>query len=436
MAMNNMFRKAVKEEAKLLMAVSGPSGAGKTYTALRFATELAGLGGRIAVVDTEHGSASKYADLFSFDTLHMEPPYHPARFAEAARAAKAAGYDVLVIDSLSHAWAGSGGALEMVDEEAKKIKGNSYMAWGAVTPVHRNMVDTIVSVGGPDGMHVIVTMRSKTEYVLEQDARGKTVPRKVGMAPIQRDGTEYEFDVWIEMTIDNDGIVQKTRCPELTGRVFSKPGNEVTDILKEWLKGAAPLTQDEYEAAMLAATDAGTWAYNAHRLNVVNSAFAMPQNLVDFRGYLGAEVYGRGENEQVWSVLRSYSNAILDGGDKRDAATAARMAWAADDSTVKPQPAKVQANGQAKPQAKAEPKPVKVEETQPVTSTAAAPSTPTATARIGKDPAELLKATGTEIDADMLSGGDGGEGEDDDLDYAFADEDDFAEQDALAEAGD
>jgi hypothetical protein len=429
MAMNNMFRKAVKEEAKLLMAVSGPSGAGKTYTALRFATELAGLGGRIAVVDTEHGSASKYADLFSFDTLHMEPPYHPARFAEAARAAKAAGYDVLVIDSLSHAWAGSGGALEMVDEEAKKIKGNSYMAWGAVTPVHRNMVDTIVSVGGPDGMHVIVTMRSKTEYVLEQDARGKTVPRKVGMAPIQRDGTEYEFDVWIEMTIDNDGIVQKTRCPELTGRVFSKPGAEVTDILKEWLKGAAPLTQEEYEAAMLDATDAGTWAYNAHRLNVVNSVFAAPQNLIDFRGYLGAEVYGRGDNERVWSVLRSYSNAILDGSDKRDAAAAARMAWAADDPTVKAKP-QPQANGQVKAEAQSKAKagPVEDEPKPAAASTAAAvPATPTTPARIGKDPAELLKATGTEIDADMLSGGDDGEGEDDDLDYAFASEDDFAE---------
>lgn len=429
MAMNNMFRKAVKEEAKLLMAVSGPSGAGKTYTALRFATELAGPGGRIAVVDTEHGSASKYADLFSFDTLHMEPPYHPARFAEAARAAKAAGYDVLVIDSLSHAWAGSGGALEMVDEEAKKIKGNSYMAWGAVTPVHRNMVDTIVSVGGPDGMHVIVTMRSKTEYVLEQDARGKTVPRKVGMAPIQRDGTEYEFDVWIEMTIDNDGIVQKTRCPELTGRVFSKPGEEVTDILKEWLKGAAPLTQEEYEAAMLDATDAGTWSYNAHRLNVVNSAFAAPQNLIDFRGYLGAEVYGRGDNERVWSVLRSYSNAILDGGDKRDAAAAARMAWAADDPTVKAKP-QPQANGQVKAEAQSKAKagPVEDEPKPAAASTAAAvPATPTTPARIGKDPAELLKATGTEIDADMLSGDDDGEGEDDDLDYAFASEDDFAE---------
>jgi DNA polymerase III delta prime subunit len=238
--MTNAFQKAIKTESKLLMAISGPSGAGKTYTALAFATELAGANGRIAVIDTEHGSASKYADLYSFDTMSMQPPYHPTRFAKGVQAAHDAGYDVLVIDSLTHAWAGTGGALELVDEASKRFKGNSYMAWGDVTPIYRGMIDTIVSAD----LHVIVTMRSKTEYVLETNERGKTVPKKVGMAPISRDGVEYEFDVWMEMDIDNNGIVQKTRCPELTARVFAKPGAEVVDILKSWLGGEKPLPRD------------------------------------------------------------------------------------------------------------------------------------------------------------------------------------------------
>jgi DNA polymerase III delta prime subunit len=230
------FQKAIKTESKLLMAISGPSGSGKTYTALAFATELAGDNGRIAVIDTEHGSASKYADLYEFDTMSMQPPYHPTRFVKGVQAAYEAGYDVLVIDSLTHAWAGTGGALELVDEASKRFKGNSYMAWGDVTPIYRGMIDTIVGAG----LHVIVTMRSKTEYVLETNERGKTVPKKVGMAPISRDGVEYEFDVWMEMDIDNNGIVQKTRCPELTAKVFAKPGAEVVDILKSWLSGEKP----------------------------------------------------------------------------------------------------------------------------------------------------------------------------------------------------
>jgi hypothetical protein len=402
--MTNLFRKAVKEESKLLMAISGPSGSGKTFTALAFAKELAGDGG-IAVVDTEHGSASKYADLFSFDVLAMNPPYHPGRFAEYARAARTAGYDVLIIDSLTHAWAGTGGALEMVDEESKRIKGNSYMAWGAVTPVHRNMVDTIVSVGGADGMHVIVTMRSKTEYVLETNERGKTVPKKIGMAPIQRDGTEYEFDVWLEMDIDNNAIVQKTRCPQLTNRVFAKPGREVTDILKGWLKGAKPPTQDELMAAMLAATDAGTWAYGAHRLEMVSSAFSTTQNLIDFRAYLGADTYAPEANDRAWKVLKGYCNALLDGVDKREAVNNARAAWASANApqgqAVEPEPEKTAV--QAEP-----------EKTAVKTKTDKAP--------VGKDVNEILKATGTEIDSEMFDGG-----EDSELDYAFADEDAFAE---------
>ena len=128
-----MFKQAVKHESKLRLAIAGPSGSGKTYTALAMA---AALGGPVAVVDTEHGSASKYADLFAFDVLEMEAPFHPDRFIQAIREAAAAGYKTIILDSLSHAWNGQGGLLELVEDAQKRMKNaNSFAAWRDVTPI-------------------------------------------------------------------------------------------------------------------------------------------------------------------------------------------------------------------------------------------------------------------------------------------------------------
>jgi hypothetical protein len=228
------FQKAVKHEAKLRLAIAGPSGSGKTYTSLAIATALAN-GGKIALVDTEHGSASKYADLFEFDVLELTAPFHPRRFVEAITEAGKAGYSVIILDSLTHAWSGPGGLLEIVDGIAARMKSaNTFAAWKDATPIQNGLVEGIVAAP----LHLIATMRSKQEYILTQDERGKQVPRKVGMAPQQRDGFEYEFDVFIDMDIDNTGIVQKTRCPALTGGVFKKPGADMASILLKWLQGA------------------------------------------------------------------------------------------------------------------------------------------------------------------------------------------------------
>lgn len=228
-----LFAKAVKHESKLRLAVTGPSGSGKTYTGLAIASALAN-DAPIAVVDTEHGSASKYADLFTFDVVNMVAPFHPDRFVEMIREAAGAGYAVIVLDSLTHAWQGTGGMLDLVDEIAKrKTGGNGFAAWKDATPIQNRLIDAIV--GAP--IHVIATMRSKQDYVQDKDDRGKTQIRKVGMAAQQREGFEYEFDVVFDMDIDNNGIVSKTRCPALTGRVFSKPGRDVASILADWLRG-------------------------------------------------------------------------------------------------------------------------------------------------------------------------------------------------------
>lgn len=229
-----MFKKAVKSQAKLRLSIAGPSGSGKTYTALAIASNL---GNKIAVIDTENASASKYADEFTFDVLEMEAPFHPDRFVEAINEAAQAGYEVVIVDSLSPAWNGSGGLLEIVDNIAKRMKtSNSFAAWKDATPIQNKLAEAIVR----SKIHLICTMRAKTEYVLE-NVNGKNIPKKVGMAPVQREGFEYEFDVVGELNHEHDLIISKTRCRALDGGVYNKAGKEVADILNSWLNdGATP----------------------------------------------------------------------------------------------------------------------------------------------------------------------------------------------------
>jgi hypothetical protein len=231
------FTKATKNQARLRMAITGPSGSGKTYSALSVGQHL---GKRVAVIDTERGSASKYAGEFDFDVLELDS-FEPGKYVEAIRAAEAAGYDVLIIDSLSHAWIGKGGALEQVDKAAAKSQSkNTFFAWRDVTPQHNSLVDAMLR----SKCHIIVTMRAKTEYVIE-NVNGRQAPTKIGLAAIQRDGIEYEFDVAADMNLQHQFIPSKTRCRELDGQVIQNPGKQLADILNAWLSDGAPAPQAE-----------------------------------------------------------------------------------------------------------------------------------------------------------------------------------------------
>lgn len=243
-----LFQKATKKQLKARIAILGPAGSGKSYTALRLAFALAD-GGTVAAIDTEHRSLSKYVgenpdgQPWDFDVLELDS-FSPDAYMEGIRAAEAAGYSVLVIDSLSHAWAGKGGILEYVDEVAKRKamrsnsgKEDSWGAWREATPKHNQLVEAMLA----SRLHLIVTMRVKQEYVQEKDSQtGKTTIRKVGLQPIQRDGLEYEMDVVGDMDMDNNFCASKTRCSRLTGKVFAKPGPDVAEILLEWLSSGAP----------------------------------------------------------------------------------------------------------------------------------------------------------------------------------------------------
>lgn len=227
------FVKATKYRAKARIALDGPSGSGKTYTALIAATVLAN-GETIAVIDTERGSASLYADKFEFDVLELST-YNPQTYVEAIKAAEKARYSVIVIDSLSHAWEGVDGALEMVDKAAKRShSNNTYFAWRDVTPIHRQMVDSMLQ----SSAHIIATMRSKTEYVIE-DVGGKQVPKKIGMAPIQRPGMEYEFTIVGELDQNHNIVITKSRCDAMTDAVENKPGAGFWKPLVDWLNSGA-----------------------------------------------------------------------------------------------------------------------------------------------------------------------------------------------------
>lgn len=222
-----MFKKATRKQAKLRLALSGPSGSGKTTGALLIAK---GLGGKIAVLDTERGSASLYSDQFDFDVVDLEPPYTPERYIDVITAAEKAGYDILIIDSMTHEWNGQGGCLELNEQIAKtKYKGNTWSAWNEITPRHRKFVDKVL--GSP--LHIIATMRSKTD-TMQTEVNGRKVVQKVGMKTEQRDGMDYEFTTVLDVAVDGHiTLASKDRT-----RLFNDPfviTEETGRRLREWL---------------------------------------------------------------------------------------------------------------------------------------------------------------------------------------------------------
>lgn len=221
------FNPATKERAFLRLALFGPSGSGKTYTALRLAT---GMGGQIAVIDTERGSASKYADRFEFSVLELPPNERDIKtYCAAIMAAERAGFDTLIIDSLTHAWRE---LLAEVDKLARaKYGGNRWSAWSEGTPMQTGFVDTILGYRG----HVIATMRTKTEWTTTTDDRGKVKPVRLGLEPEQGKGIEYEFDLLMELTQDHIATVTKDRTGRYQDEAIECPGEDLGKDLAAWL---------------------------------------------------------------------------------------------------------------------------------------------------------------------------------------------------------
>lgn len=229
------FKKAEKKKSKLRLGISGPSGSGKTYSALRLAK---GMELKTAVIDSEKGSASLYADKFDFDVLEISPPFTTEKYQEAISDAVKEGYELIVIDSISHAWAGEGGLLNQ-KEQLDARGGNSFTNWAKMTPKQEKFINAIVSCPA----HIIVTMRSKQDYSISEEG-GKKKIQKVGLAPVQRDGFEYELTTVFDIAINHDAETSKDRTGIFTDKIF-RITEDTGKTMKEWLESGKEFEQQE-----------------------------------------------------------------------------------------------------------------------------------------------------------------------------------------------
>lgn len=229
-----MFKKAERIQKKLRLAISGVSGSGKTYSALAIAS---GLGSKVAVIDTEHGSASLYSEYFDFDCCILEQ-HHPNKYIEAINFAGHEGYEVIVIDSLSHAW------LEMLN-----LVGGNFNNWAKIRPLERQLIESMLR----SPADVLVTMRSKSDYVDSTGSNGKATKVKVGTKAVMAEGIEYEFDVAGTMDLNHILTIEKSRCSALQDTTWSNPGIDLAARLKLWLaEGNASVDQsvNEFKSAV------------------------------------------------------------------------------------------------------------------------------------------------------------------------------------------
>lgn len=238
------FIKASKQMAKAKIAMIGPSGSGKTFSALRMARGLT-QNGRVGVVDSENNSASLYSDKFDgweYMVLPVSPPYTARKYLDAIALAVRENLDCLIIDSLTHVWAGEGGLLQQKEAMDSRAGSNSFANWQHITKVHEALKSQILY----SPIHLIATMRSKQEYVLETNDRGKSVPKKVGLKPIQRDDLEYEFTCVFDIGMDHQYVVSKDRTDLFDGMV-SKVTEQTGADIRGWLvtRVPPPPAQDE-----------------------------------------------------------------------------------------------------------------------------------------------------------------------------------------------
>lgn len=231
-----MFSKVTREKAKLRAALVGVSGSGKTLSALLLAYGITQDWEKIAIIDTEHGRAKFYAnrsDLGTGEFLYQEmsAPFSPEKYVKmVSEGAKTVGEDgVIIVDSFSHAWDNEGGVLDIKSGIAKKQGKNEYTAWDEAGKIQNNLINTILSVN----CHTIITMRTKMAYAMEVNDKGKNVPVKIGLAPVQRENTEYEFDIVLNIARNHVATASKdtTFLDQWQGVITPELGKS----LKEWL---------------------------------------------------------------------------------------------------------------------------------------------------------------------------------------------------------
>jgi hypothetical protein len=218
------LRNATRKQAKIKLALQGPAGSGKTYSALLLAFGLTNAWNNIAIIDTENHSADLYAHLGNFNVLSLDKPFSPERYIEAIELCEKAGMEVIILDSITHEWDGSGGILDV----HQAMTGNSFTNWSKVTPRHNAFVQKFLQ----SECHIIATIRTKQDYVLSEK-NGKMVPEKVGLKAVTREGMDFEFTLVFDLDIKHMASASKDR----TGLFMDKPDGVITpDTGKRILK--------------------------------------------------------------------------------------------------------------------------------------------------------------------------------------------------------
>lgn len=261
------LRKATRQKAKIRLGLSAVSGGGKTYSAILISKGLCGDLSKVAIIDTENGSADLYAHMGDFNVITLQPPYPPQKYIDAIKECEKAGMEVIIIDSISHEWDGAGGCLDIVEELTKKDpKHNSYTQWRFVTPMHQAFIDAILQ----SSAHIITTVRRKQDYDMSNQ-NGKTVVTKVGLKEVTRENFEYELTLNIEMDQLHNATASKDRTGLFIDKPSFVPSEETGRIIKAWCEtGVEPPTRKEFLAMWQKDVDGYDKdklmeSYNAHR---------------------------------------------------------------------------------------------------------------------------------------------------------------------------
>ncbi|WP_407522592.1 AAA family ATPase [Lacibacter sp. MH-610] len=238
------LQKATRKKVKLRLGLSAVSGGGKTYSALKLAKGLVGDWNKIAVIDTENGSASLYSNLGDFNTVELSAPFSPERYIQAIKTCEDAGMECIIIDSITHEWDGKGGCLEIADQvtQASTSK-NSYTAWAKVTPRHQAFIDAILQ----SKCHVITTVRRKQDYDMVKEGN-KTQVVKVGLKEVTREGFEYEVTINFNLETSHYCTASKDR----TGLFMDKQPFIITEetggLIKNWCENGVDQQKEDEEA--------------------------------------------------------------------------------------------------------------------------------------------------------------------------------------------
>jgi hypothetical protein len=252
------LQKAKRHQVKLKIGMSGPSGYGKTYSALLLAFGITNDWNKVALIDTENNSASLYSHLGDFNVLSLNEPFAPERYIEAIKICENADVEVLIIDSISHEWSGKGGCLEIHEQ-----LGGRFQDWAKITPRHNAFLDAIIQ----SKVHVITTSRRKVDYSLDQDSSGKTKVMKLGTKEIQREGYEYELTVNYEFLNDKHLVsVSKDRTGLFVGKPEFIINTSTGKKLKDWCNQGVSLEKVKIEIENATSEEELKEIYNSHTL--------------------------------------------------------------------------------------------------------------------------------------------------------------------------